>query len=1248
MNSASHNVWCNCTASGCNKNTGIINGKTEKGKWVSRRTFYNHRKAEGAVDDDDDEDVLDFNIQRRARKPQSFPWSSDVSEPSPTDPGPVEPPPPIPHTQPSFGESSRRKGKEKPTPPPPIDLKGIGTMASLLVAWLRLHNGLSCSASEKLLRAIKLLLDSAFAQILDSLNDQGFASLPAIHCPVPSSMETVYRNHGLNPTITSVVCCPKCFTVYEDPVPEVCTAKRSSKARPCNTSLWKTKRRRGGEKSRPAMFFHTQPFESWLRVFLSRPSIEQQLIKAFQSNSVRPPLDSTATMTSIKDSPGWNRLDSFRSTPYMLTFSFAFDYINPLGNRIAGGYVNIIPISNIDCILLGKQASTGTFSMYCLDLPEDIRHLSINTYPLGLTPTGEVQTPYNLMHLLDRSVDEFVNLYENGITTPTTLYPQGVQSKSAVDPVIGDWGVRGKLGGYMSHSAIQFCTCCEESHKNSPKCIDGNGIRCLDQSHWILRTDAKTRRLAEEWTNLKTMAAKDEHSKLTGIRSTPFHRLPYWDAVMSLPIGFMHNSSGILLDMQRNCYGLGRSATKEASTSDIDEIVFPRDVAESASELSALTEEAEEARAKGNSSPILPPTRRRPARDGLSSDSDIDTPSSSPSRSLESDDHGISSTPAPSPPPSSSPPFRHASSEALSDRSSSVHSGSTVCRAPKASGSKHIDEADSDQDSSDADFQIPVVLNGRRFSFTRAEWELLCWAIRAIILPSHKGRPPSNIGEASHGKLKAEYLFTLFELIYPIILCHIFWRRGEDGQSQQLIDNLYYLVAAINILDCYAMDRNEADQYNEYLLAYRHTWHLLFPEVEDTPNLHLALHNTDFLKFWGPFATTLNEFSPERNNGVYQRISTNKAQDEIDLTMLRQTARKTLLDVKLEKSRDDPSLRSLCNLLQPQRSFSSLDRNLSQAELAEFLHKNDSLSPEEYTNITNYLRSQQTPFRTPNDRTSNEAPVIYPRAARLKRVPFEGRIEFHTHKSHPGQSGIVFRNPQNQEELLTGNIASIWQVPLGNSLRTFFLINVHKSLPEEDIRRGSPYLTRGRFNCRIVSSTPSDLFQLVEMSHIISHIGSLRFDDGFCGIKGRVLVVSWASFDKGRRAFRAFAYPVEPFSASTVMPSFSQSDDHQPSSNDEDSDEALPPGNSLKRKRKEPDSARKRARTNNLEEIESAPETSANNAPDNRGSEQGSRRRPGGRGSSRSRGVKGNRGRKGSRGTKANRGGNSQVRGNKN
>ena len=92
--------------------------------------------------------------------------------------------------------------------------------------------------------------------------------------------------------------------------------------------------------------------------------------------------------------------------------------------------------------------------------------------------------------------------------------------------------------------------------------------------------------------------------------------------------------------------------------------------------------------------------------------------------------------------------------------------------------------------------------------------------------------------------------------------------------------NFYHFVACTNIVSSFSTSVTEADAYMEHMILYRQSSRELFPNYADVPNDHLAMHNPDLLKFWGPLPG-VGEFSGERFNGKLGKVKTNKRICEI-------------------------------------------------------------------------------------------------------------------------------------------------------------------------------------------------------------------------------------------------------------------------------------------------------------------------------------------------------------------------------
>jgi hypothetical protein len=145
--------------------------------------------------------------------------------------------------------------------------------------------------------------------------------------------------------------------------------------------------------------------------------------------------------------------------------------------------------------------------------------------------------------------------------------------------------------------------------------------------------------------------------------------------------------------------------------------------------------------------------------------------------------------------------------------------------------------------------------------------------ISNTVIPSWVQRPPSNLGEKSHGKLTANQWLMLFTIFLPLILPEI-WASSTEQYYQDLLANFCDLMICTNIITSYSASTVKANMYLESYIRYRQSSAVLYPKVNSRPNHHYAMHNADLMKYWGPL-TKLSEFTYEQHNGSLQKIKTN-------------------------------------------------------------------------------------------------------------------------------------------------------------------------------------------------------------------------------------------------------------------------------------------------------------------------------------------------------------------------------------
>ncbi len=98
------------------------------------------------------------------------------------------------------------------------------------------------------------------------------------------------------------------------------------------------------------------------------------------------------------------------------------------------------------------------------------------------------------------------------------------------------------------------------------------------------------------------------------------------------------------------------------------------------------------------------------------------------------------------------------------------------------------------------------------------------------MIPTWVERPPTNLGEKSHGKLKADHWLLLFTVFLPLVIPEL-WDSKTNRRYSALLDNFYQLVTCTNVLCSYSVTPSSADAYLEHYIQYRKSSAKLFPNI---------------------------------------------------------------------------------------------------------------------------------------------------------------------------------------------------------------------------------------------------------------------------------------------------------------------------------------------------------------------------------------------------------------------------------
>nr|GAT42542.1 predicted protein [Mycena chlorophos] len=778
----------------------------------------------------------------------------------------------------------------------------------------------------------------------------------------------------------------------------------------------------------------------------------------------------TREMRSIWDSPSWRNFgdNSFASQPYNLVFSYYIDWFNPFMNKIAG-----------------KKVSCGAIMFFCLNLPFEMQHEIDNTFFAGITPPPE-PTMTTINALTNPIVQQLREMWD-GRVVRTYEHPEGQRFRVGILPAIGDVLALKKALGFTGHTSKRnFCTFCTIPYaeidrldwENFPA-RDGNLV--LSQGRqWLFANSEKQR---------KALLLKN------GVRKSAMHDLPYRDPVKHTVLGMMHNwPEGVLQHHARLKWGIGSDAPgSETALEEVegeDEFEFMDvDEHEVAAELRQLaTEAARVAPPQATSSRKRTKKGARTILDPIPDD-DRDDP-----------DYSEPSEPARAPPEAA------------------------VGSLPE----NELEDGLADEEDEEAVYERekPVA----RHVLTAGSLATIREAIRNVTIPAHIDRPPTNLGQKDHGKLKADNWLVLFSVFLPLIVPEL-WHDGTQIQ-ERLLDNFHDLISATMIVCSYTVSQEKIEAYRTHYLRYLETSRELFPDLSVRPNHHYAIHNGDQMAWWGPLPQ-LSEWKYEAHNGNLQKIKTNNHIWEFDLTMLRQICRRGRLLAYLKDNANATSLLGkISRILVPTTSAAATTEQPiapqeSQASRSytsllgkqgiSLLHRISGSGPVEppaiifdlifeYWNrrsAPQYIRADNLLY---NQLGAKDRPRVFPnRFAPSSHLNHNTRV-FATSDYHEGNSSIFYIDPSTHKSRL-GFIRSMWKIELEKVVRHFLVVEPHAMVSPQDWK-ATPYARYPGFGCSVAYTHPGVTMPLVvlEPNHVRSHVAFYRRPSGTYGL-GKAITV---------------------------------------------------------------------------------------------------------------------------------------------
>ncbi|MBW0558790.1 hypothetical protein O181_098505 [Austropuccinia psidii MF-1] len=384
------------------------------------------------------------------------------------------------------------------------------TLGLSLIVYLHVIANLSQNETNICLRSIKLMMQN--------LNTSDLPCRRKLIQKFPIDVQSSLSWLKIQPCIKKTLCCPNCFKLFDStniPTNRLCNYQETNQSNQCFSALFTN-------DGKPIRQYYTQSFKSWLKEFLMRDGIEELLLLSTKLKPNKYPEKNHSSLwqghlwTSFKN----QKTEVFTSGYGNLMFAMFVDWFNPLGNKASG-----------------KHKSVGVIILFCLSLPPSHRYRLNDLFLAGITPGPSEPTVLQMNNTIGPLVVELLDLWENGLFTPTPHVPKGRLIKAALVAVVCDLPAVCKLIGYASHSARNFCSFCY---------LKKNDNHCLNYQAWRMRHLEGHRKESNAWKEAHTKSQRKELFDSNGVQWSILNELSYWDPTQMTVVEPMHCMSGML------------------------------------------------------------------------------------------------------------------------------------------------------------------------------------------------------------------------------------------------------------------------------------------------------------------------------------------------------------------------------------------------------------------------------------------------------------------------------------------------------------------------------------------------------------------------------------------------------------------------------------------------------------------------------------------------------------------------------
>jgi len=297
--------------------------------------------------------------------------------------------------------------------------------------------------------------------------------------------------------------------------------------------------------------------------------------------------------------------------------------------------------------------------------------------------------------------------------------------------------------------------------------------------------------------------------------------------------------------------------------------------------------------------------------------------------------------------------------------------------------------------------------------------------IRNFVTPSWLTSIPTNLGEPSHGKLKADQWRTLGTVYLPVSLVRLWALPPRDDPQaagrQKLLSLTLCLVSAINIASSRTTSREKASLYTKYMTEYLEGIRSLMPDYQFRPNHHMALHLPEYLLLYGPVHGWWT-FPFERLIGLLQDIPSNFKNGQLEETIATSFVKSANLRALLTKSECPEAIKNCQAFFQ--KLVDPQVRNTLLTDISAFTsHLEPEFTP---TPTASFPPIRGTTFRALEKYLNdiNESPI--PRTAKsLSYYTVHGRT-FSIATRHKGNGSVLVRH---ESSMLPAQVEDIIRTP---------------------------------------------------------------------------------------------------------------------------------------------------------------------------------------------------------------------------